>query len=539
MNIAILDGYVDEPACLGVPPYISPLVRYVAGAVKDFNKDFTYLTIDEYRKNSDKVKQMIGSEVLILVAGAVVPGKYLRGMPVSSREIREISEKFDGIKIAGGARARFGLDNFEGFDFVVKKDLDAAVYDFLTGKTFSDRNRTTDEWNRWSVKGAEVVKSHPDFPLPLIAEIKTMRGCVRYFTKGCSFCSEPLYGRPLFRNVDDIVKEVKALNKNGVVNFRLTQSCFFSYKAEGIGETETPKPNVSEIRRLLSGIKNVAPNLRVLHVDNANPAVIAEHPVESEKIMKLMVKYCTPGNVLALGMESADPAVIKANNLNATPEQVMKSIELINRIGSGRGGNGMPVLLPGINIVCGLKGETRETYELNYRFLKTVLDKGLLLRRINIRQVLCFREKFSRKYHSLFVKYKEKIRKEIDREMLKKIVPFGTVLTDVFMEKGIGNMTFGRQIRSYPLLVGIPYKIQENTFIDVCVTDWGMRSVTGIEYPFHINKTSLKAMESLPGVGKKRAMRIVRNRPFKSENEFIKCLDDKNVGEKMLRFLKF
>ncbi|MCG2825480.1 MAG: radical SAM protein, partial [Thermoplasmatales archaeon] len=166
MRIVILDGYVDEPSCLGVPPYISPIVRYAAGAVKDSNNDFTYLTIDEYRKNSEKVKQMMDSEVLILVAGAVVPGKYLRGMPVSSREIREIPEKFDGVKIVGGARARFGLDNFEGFDYAVKKDLDTAVYDFLTEKIFLDRNRTVDEWRRWSVKGAEVVKSHPDFPLP-------------------------------------------------------------------------------------------------------------------------------------------------------------------------------------------------------------------------------------------------------------------------------------------------------------------------------------------------------------------------------------
>ena len=539
MNIAILDGYVDEPACLGVPPYISPLVRYVAGGVKDSNKDFTYLTIDEYRKNSDKVKQMMGSEVLILVAGAAVPGKYLRGMPVSSKEIREISEKFDGLKISGGAKARFGLDNFEGFDYVAKKDLDASVYDFFTEKVFSNRNRTIDEWNKWSVKGAEIVKYHPDFPQPLVAEVETMRGCVRYFTGGCSFCIEPLHGKPLFRDVDDIVKEVKVLNSTGVVNFRLTQSCFFSYKAIGIGETETPTPNPDEIKKLLSGIKNAAPNLKVLHVDNANPAVISEHPVESEKIMKILVEYCTPGNVLALGMESADPAVIRANNLNATPEQVMKSIELINRIGSGRGSNGMPELLPGINIVCGLKGETRETYELNYRFLKTVLDKGLLLRRINIRQVLCFREKFPRKHHSLFVKYKEKIRKEIDNEMLKKIVSFGTILKDVFTEKIIGNTTFGRQIGSYPLLVGIPYKIPENIFINVCITDWGMRSVTGIEYPFNINKASLKAVESLPCVGKNRAMRIVRARPFKSENEFIKCLDDKNVGEKLVGFLEF
>ncbi len=535
--IFVLDGYVDEPSCLGVPPYISPIVRYVAGAIRDTKNDFVYLTIDEHRKNPEKIEKIKKSDLLILVTGAVVPGKYLKGMPVSSKETGEIG-KLDCVKIVGGARARFGLDNFEGFDFVAKKDIDAAVYDFLKGNLV-DRYRTEQEWSRWSIKGAGVVRYHPDYPEPLIAEVETMRGCVRYFTGGCSFCTEPLYGKPLFRNIADILKEVKALNNSGVVNFRLSQSCLFSYKAKGVGETETPKPDVDEIKKLLSGIKNAASNLKVFHVDNANPAIISEHPVESEKILGLLVKYCTAGNVLALGMESADPSVIKANNLNATPEQVMKSIEMINQIGRERGNNGMPELLPGINIVCGLKGETKETYRLNYDFLKKVLDNGLLLRRINIRQVLRFRENFSRKHHSLFVKYKEKIRKEIDHEMLKKVVPYKTILKDVFMEKQIGNTTFGCQIGSYPLLVGIKYKIPENIFINVVIMDWGMRSITGIEYPFSINNASLKAMESLPCVGKKRAMRIIRARPFKSENDFINCLDDKNIGENIIGFLEF
>jgi radical SAM superfamily enzyme with C-terminal helix-hairpin-helix motif len=31
----IIDGYVDEPACLGVPPYISPYIRAIAGVLKE------------------------------------------------------------------------------------------------------------------------------------------------------------------------------------------------------------------------------------------------------------------------------------------------------------------------------------------------------------------------------------------------------------------------------------------------------------------------------------------------------------------------
>ena len=45
----LIDGYIDEPAALGVPPYISPYVRYVYGALRKRDFDVSYLTIDEIR----------------------------------------------------------------------------------------------------------------------------------------------------------------------------------------------------------------------------------------------------------------------------------------------------------------------------------------------------------------------------------------------------------------------------------------------------------------------------------------------------------
>ncbi len=35
VKVAILDGYLDEPSCLGVPPYLSPHVRYTYGGYID------------------------------------------------------------------------------------------------------------------------------------------------------------------------------------------------------------------------------------------------------------------------------------------------------------------------------------------------------------------------------------------------------------------------------------------------------------------------------------------------------------------------
>ena len=47
----ILDYYIDEPACFGVPPFISPYVRYCYGAIKAASSEHEvdYLTIDELR----------------------------------------------------------------------------------------------------------------------------------------------------------------------------------------------------------------------------------------------------------------------------------------------------------------------------------------------------------------------------------------------------------------------------------------------------------------------------------------------------------
>jgi radical SAM superfamily enzyme with C-terminal helix-hairpin-helix motif len=548
MNIVLLDGYVDEPSCLGVPPYISPYVRYTAGAISDSGNEYTYFTIDEYRNGSPKVKALRKSNLLVVIGGAIVPGKYLRGTPASIPEMKRIVDDFNGTSVLGGPAARFGFSGDrrtkeleDCFDFISRKDVDAFTYDLLSLKSPQDRIRTENEWRRWVRKGSFVISHHPDFPSPLIIELESFRGCVRYQSGGCLFCTEPLFGEPAFREPKDIVEEVRVLSKIGAVNFRLgAQSCIFSYGAQDIGESETPKPNPKAIEKLFLGIRKAAPNLEVLHTDNANPAMIAHHPDEAGKVLKTLVRTCTSGNVLALGMESADPAVIKANNLNATPDQVFTAVKLINKYGRERGDSGLPRLLPGINILCGLSGETKHTYDLNLKFLKKILESNLLLRRINIRQVAQVRTRFDVKVkHSDFRRFKLGVREEVDGLMLKRIVPPKTIMKRILVEKNEGNTSFGRQVGTYPLLVGIPYRVEMGEIVDVMITDYGQRSVTGFVYPMDVNKATLRALSSLPGIGKRRAARMVLKRPFKSEKEFVSSLDEENVAKDLLQYVSF
>ena len=277
-----------------------------------------------------------------------------------------------------------------------------------------------------------------------------------------------------------------------------------------------------------------------MHVDNANSAVIATYPNESREILNIIADNCTDGNVLALGMESADPRVVIENNLNSTAEQVLTAVRMINEVGGDRGERGMPRLLPGINIICGLDGESKSSYTMDMEFLRRIRDEGLAIRRINIRQVLPIRREFkTRVDQRRFKKFKDEVREEIDRPMLERVAPYGTILKDVYMELNDGNTTFGRQIGSYPLLVGVPYRLDTEEFHDVYITGWGFRSITGITYPFRINTMPMSSLEALPGVGKKRATKLVMARPFQGRDDLLKILEDPNVVDALMPIIVF
>lgn len=530
-DVLIIDGYVDEPSLLGVPPYISPEPRLICGVMEEYGLDWEYLTVDEYRKYGLPI-----ADKIIVHGGVTVPGKYLSGTPLKKNEAEEIAEKTVVETFLGGPLARYS--NIEGYDHYSKKDLSAYFYEYLQ-ENKEDRWTTIEERNRWLVKGAQVVKRHPMYPDPLLAEIGTYRGCPRYISGGCSFCSEPLYGKPDFRDQKDVIEEIKELYYLGIRHFRLGgQSCSFSYKAKGIGKTEIPEPRPEEIKKLLGGVREECENIKVLHVDNANPSVIANHPEESEKVLEYLTKYTTSGNVLSLGIESVDEDVIKENNLNSNAQEVKKSVKMINEVGAERGENGMPKILPGLNFLAGLKGETSESYSKNLDFLKELLKDDPLLRRINIRQVISSDSTFNLKHKNDFKKFKKRVREEIDRPLLKKILPKGTVLKDVYMEKKEGKTTFGRQIGTYPLLVGIEYPLKLGEYYDIMITDYGYRSVTGIHHPFVLNKASFKQLKSVPGIGKKRAATIFRKQP-KTKSELKNMIDNERESEKILKFVRF
>jgi radical SAM superfamily enzyme with C-terminal helix-hairpin-helix motif len=198
---------------------------------------------------------------------------------------------------------------------------------------------------------------------------------------------------------------------------------------------------------------------------------------------------------------------------------VMQAIRVVNEVGGMRR-EGIPELLPGLNFIAGLAGETGETFRLNGEFLARVLAGGLLVRRVNIRRLMAFPgtraydENTLGQHDRLFRRFKEQVRRDFDRPMIAKVFPLGTILRRVIVEQA-GPLSYGRQMGSYPVLVGIPLPLPERTVLDAIVVDWGMRSITALPYPVEVNRLPLHALAWIPGVGKKRAGALAAARPFR------------------------
>ncbi len=525
MRVAILDGYTDEPAGLGVPPYLGTHPRYAYGAARAAGAtEVRYVPIERVRSGDVDLNRF---DVVVGICGVHTPGKYLGARPADLSEMLRILGEVDAVTVLGGPAAQSGHGRIggelpetevEGVDVIARGDVEAVVYDLVSEGSPEvvdpDRRRSIEELREYAVKGASAAREHVDYPDAVIAELETYRGCPRFLSGGCSFCTEvPRYGEPEFRPPEDVVEEVKALYRVGVRRFRVgRQPCVFSYMAEGIGETERPRPNPETVERLFRGICTVAPDLVTLHVDNANPAVIAEHPVESREVVKVLVRYGTPGNVVAFGVETFDERVAKKNNLNVrSKEEVFRAIEVVTSVGGYRGWNGMPYLLPGLNFVCGLVGEDKERYRRDEEVLRELVERGLRVRRINVRNVVPFpgteMEKHGTKWlernRERAIAFKRFVREEVDPVLLRRLIPKGTVLRRLRVEPR--EPEFARQVGSYPVACRLLAEREPGEWIDGLVVGHGARSVEVIPLPVR-REDGPDVLAKLPGVGKKEAL---------------------------------
>lgn len=499
MVYTILDCYTDEAAGLGVPPYLGTYPRYIAGYLAEKHDErINYITIDDlrlYKKHANRKRQTKPSEktdittynltansprmkelleetdTLVVVLGVHVPGKYLSAIPGTIKELIPLIEDINCRKILTGP-AVFGTQLFGGKFF---EKYDQKVFDEIDSQLFRFRY---EDVSRYALRGADIFSQIPD---PRMIEIETGRGCD---IGKCSFCTEPLKSRVEFRDRHDILEEIQRYYDLGARYFRFgKQTCF--YTLPGV------IPLLRETRKRF-------PDLNVLHIDNVNPVKVVMD--KNDEITKAVVKYCTSGNVAAFGVESFDPEVVKQNTLNTAPKIAYEAIKKINKHGQERGPDGLPKYLPGINLIYGLLGETKNTHQENMRWLKRFYDEGLMLRRINIRRAAVFegtslfeksKDVYLGKCRKFYWKWRNEVRQNIDFPMLQRVAPEGSLLTNCYAEIYDGKTTFLRQFGTYPLIVGVKGRLELHRFYDLRITKHMLRSITGVvenEHETYLNR---------------------------------------------------
>ena len=535
-HYCILDCFVDEPACFGVPPFISPYPRYIYGALLDAGVKpdrIQYLTIDHLREKGFLLPDSY--DMTFIIGGAVVPGKYLGAKIGTMAEIRRITETNKDARFVIGGPAASVFDNDSR---ILPLRFDAEKYAFsLASGAPVDERRSTAEIARWAVTGARVVREHPSWP-DIICEMETYRGCPRQ--QHCSFCSEGLLDILEFRRQEDILAEVDALISEGVSRFRMgRQADILQYMTPfSTFRNGFPEPEVMAVTELFGELGNRvrSEKIRVLNIDNANPGTISNFPDESARMLESIAGAITPGDTLALGIESFDPQVISRNNLKVSAEEAHRVVALINEV-CGHRVNGIPVLLPGINLIQGLTGETAETFAINYRSLMEMRDAGLLLKRINIRKHQPFPgtalssapEKTSGRVLNRFEFYRSKIRHDIDTWMLKQIYPAGTILKEVMILDHHEGYSLGKEIASYSITARFPMHLKLRSFSEALVVAHRERSLMALTLPVNINSLPQKGLESIPGISRKTAAEIILRRPFDNTGSFISFLAELGV----------
>lgn len=494
----ILDCYTVEPSGLGVPPYLSTYVRQAWSALRASRPDVDvrYVTVDDLRwefnggepltpapqsdpltysasgNRGNAVKLLQDAATVVVVAGDAVPSVHLHAHNGSLDEIIRILACVRGRRVLLGPMANHVLEYAGRYGGL----FDALHTHTITSADLGAGSRAAAAYGQLRADRRSFTDLVAQLGWEPVGEIELYRGCTR--RRFCSFCNEPVKSATVsFRDLQDVLEEVQQLYSAGVRHLRLgQQTCFFS----------TWNRDVEQIERLLAGIRESCPNLLVLHIDNADPLAVASPA--GARIAALVAHYCSEGNCAPMGMESFDPAVIEKNALTCTPPILRRAIDNVNAVGSQRGPAGLPALLPGINIIYGLPGETHRTHLENLRGLDELMTAGVMCHRTNVRQARAYAatplaamtaETPPSQEH--FSTWKADIDSIWDQPMKKRVYPVGLRLRGLHSFFVTGRGTWFRRLGSYPIqVVERDAVVPHFTPADLTVTEHAPRFIYGV-----------------------------------------------------------
>ena len=277
------------------------------------------ITSPSTRSGSSDYRLDRAYDMVFLIGGAVVPGRYLGSKIGTAAEIRRITEHNPGQRFAVGGLISHVLTG-GGNVILVHNDIEKFAFTAMPAA-----KRPT--------SGAPPMKS-PAGPSRAPAWSATTRAFPTSSAK-----SRPPAAAPGKATAPSAPRASTGQWNSGrpeISSPRSTRSSRRACPASGwdarlifcsTSPTARPSPGGSRNRRCrrygsscrsCAAGKNGA-SYPVLNIDNANPGTIANFPEESSLILEELVDTITPGDTMALGVESFDEEVVRKNNLKVPP----------------------------------------------------------------------------------------------------------------------------------------------------------------------------------------------------------------------------
>ena len=260
----------------------------------------------------------------------------------------------EAVVVAMGCYVETGKDIAEqtGIDVLIgnndKGHAFETIMDFLNSEAGDTQIHTLQDISK--------VKDYDEFKLSSTTEhtrvhVKIQDGCNQF----CSYCAIPLArGRVRSRNVDDIVKEVNGLTKNGYKEFVLTGIHLSSYGMENYNaEISAGDESITEFEnntKLIDAIEAVAniEGVKRIRLGSLEPRIITNDFLE--RLVKTG-KICPHFH---LSLQSGSDSVLKRMNRRYTSEEFFEKASLIREYFEH----------PGIttDVIAGFPGETEEEF---------------------------------------------------------------------------------------------------------------------------------------------------------------------------------
>ena len=254
-----------------------------------------------------------------------------------------------------------------GFDAAVIGEGEEAVIELLEKIGQGEDCRTAkglgflDQNEKYCFSGKRTPLDLDDYPPFAVKHkkfgpIEISRGC----SFACRFCQTSfLFGASIrHRSVENICKYVKIMNTENMKYIRFTAPNVLAY-----GSNDGKKPNLPELKRLLSGVRNIIGNKKDIFIGSF-PSEARPEQVTPE-CLRIILKYANNDNLI-IGAQSGSQRMLDLCHRGHTVKDVFRAVRLTTEAG----------LEANVDFIFGLPGETKEDVRLTLEVMSRLVDMG-------------------------------------------------------------------------------------------------------------------------------------------------------------------